>query len=353
MTIMKKRTIFSVLAFFLFFLASCGSQSADRGLVTDPYEQTEFMMGTVVNLKIFNEGKEDVLELAFDRLRELEAAIDEPDVEMGIEEVNSQAGIAPVEVSDDMYDLLKEAYLYSERSEGSFDFTIGPLTELWGIGSEDARLPEQEEIDAALELVDYRLVEFDDEAQTVYLPIEGMRFDLGAIAKGYMTDEMVTLFEDNSINTAIIDLGGNIFVMGNSSREAGADWNVGVQDPFEVRGSIVGSLPASSKSIVTSGIYERYVEVDGVQYHHLLNPETGYPFDNEIAGVSIISNLSIDGDGLSTLVFSEGLEKGLEYVNQLEAVEAVIVTKDREIYLSDGLVEDFKLTNEDFTLIER
>ena len=134
-----------------------------------------------------------------------------------------------------------------------------------------------------------------------------MKIDLGAIAKGFMTDVVVELLQNHDVTSAIIDLGGNIFVMGTNT--SGKDWSVGVQDPFSPRGSIIGKLNAADKSVVTSGIYERYLEVDGETYHHLLNPQDGYPFDNGLAGVSVITDHSIDGDALSTILFAKGLMK--------------------------------------------
>lgn len=349
---MKQWKMLFSLIVALLIVTSCGKENEARDLVSDPYSRTEFMMGTVVNVKVYNEGKEEVLTAVFDRMEELagKITVDEPGSE--VEAINQQAGIAPVAVSEDVYELLEAAYAYSEETRGSFDMTIGPLTELWHIGFDDARKPEQAEIDEALTLVDYRQVEFDEANQTVYLPKQGMRLDLGAIAKGYITDEVIKVLKEHEVDTAIVDLGGNVFVLGHSPRAENADWNVGVQDPFETRGEILGSIPVSNQTIVTSGIYERFLEVDGMQYHHLMDPETGYPFDNEIAGVSIISEKSIDGDGLSTAAFSDGLEAGLDYIEQIEGVEAIFVTKDRNVYVTDGLKKGFHLNNDTFTLQE-
>lgn len=341
--------------FFLLFgvlliVSGCGKKNEARILVDEPYSRTEFLMGTVVNVKVYNEGKEAVLDQAFDRIEELAAKITVNEKGSEIDQVNAQAGNEPVVVSDDVYELLKAAYTYSRESEGSFDMTIGPLTNLWHIGFDDARKPEQSEIDSTLPLIDYQQVEFDDQKHSVYLPKKDMLLDLGAIAKGYITDEVVKVLKANEVDTAIVDLGGNIFVLGHSPRAENAAWNVGVQNPFETRGEILGSLPVTNQTIVTSGIYERFIEVDGVNYHHLLDPNTGYPFDNDLAGVSIVTDKSIDGDGLSTVIFSKGLKAGLDFVNQRENVEAIFVTKDRAVYVSDGLKKSFRLNDDDFTL---
>ncbi|WP_035050856.1 FAD:protein FMN transferase [Carnobacterium pleistocenium] len=347
------KVILSLLA-IVFLLVGCRETTSvkERMLAEEPFERTEFLMGTVVKVTIYNQDQQAALDAAFNRLEELAGLItvDEEEENSEVEKINEQAGTKPVQVSDDLYYLLQAAFDYSESTVGSFDMTIGPITELWHIGFDDARKPEQSEIDETLALVDYSKVQFDDDAQTVYLPKEKMRLDLGAIAKGFITDEVVEVLKEHEVDTAIVDLGGNIYVLGDSTRGEGVGWNVGIQDPFETRGTILGSLALSSRSIVTSGIYERFLEVDGTNYHHLMNPETGYPFDNELAGVSVITKKSIDGDGLSTSLFSKGLEEGLEYVNTLEDVDAIFVTKDKNVYISDGLKGSFRLTNDDFTL---
>ncbi|WP_027108785.1 FAD:protein FMN transferase [Lacticigenium naphthae] len=347
------RKIIGLLAIIpvFFGLASC-EDAEMRELVKDPYEDTQFLMGTVANIKVYNKDKEEVVAKAFERVKELDAKIDINNEQSEVSKINEQAGIEPVEVSEDIFQLIEKAYYYSEESDGGFDLTVGPITELWHIGYDDARLPDQKEIDAALELVDYELVELNEEEQTVFLPIEEMRLDLGAIAKGFITDEVVKVLGSNGVDTAIIDLGGNIFVMGNSPRGEEESWNVGIQDPFEARGEIIGILPVIDRSIVTSGVYERNLEVDGQLYHHLMNPQTGYPFDNDLAGVSIVTESSVEGDGLSTAIYAMGIEKGLEYINKQEKTEAIFVTKDKKVEVSQGYADSFKLSNEDFSFIE-
>lgn len=350
----KQIGLIGIIGFLTFglFLGGCsGKDDAAVGTATilkEPYEKTEFLMGTYVTVRIYDEGKEAVLEKAFDRVKELadKVTVNEPGSE--IDKVNQAAGSEAIQISEDAYTLVKSAAEYSELSKGDFDFAIGPITELWHIGFDDARKPEQSEIDAALPLVDYEKVVLDDANRTVFLTEEGMRLDLGAIAKGYITDEVEELLDAEGVTTAIIDLGGNVYVMGGSPLRDGESWNVGIQDPLAARGETIGKTKQKNRSIVTSGIYERYIEVDGVTYHHLMDPETGYPFDNEIAGVSIISGKSIDGDALSTLVFGLGVEAGLAYVDSRDDIEAVFVTKDKKVYVSAGLKNNFELTNEDY-----
>lgn len=351
---MNVRKRWNVLLCFLaavLLLGACANGTQTAQVSNDPAEQTEFLMGTYVTLHIYDEGKEEVLAEGFELVKDLADKITGETTESEISKVNAAAGVEPVQVSPEVYEVTKIAHQYAEESDGKFNYAIGPITDLWRIGFDDARKPAQEEIDAALTRIDFRKVEFNDADRSIFLPEAGMMLDLGAIAKGYMTDKVKELFASEGVTTAVIDLGGNVFVMGGSPSRDGAEWNVGVQDPLAPRGQSLGRMEQKDRSIVTSGIYERYLEVDGVVYHHLMDPSTGYPFDNEIVGVSIISDKSVDGDALSTQVFGMGLEKGLAYVNGREDVEAVFITKDREVYISDGLKGNFELTNDEYTMM--
>ncbi|MDT2494408.1 FAD:protein FMN transferase [Enterococcus avium] len=342
---MKKRIVIMVFGLLMVLLTACDSNKPK--INEKPYEDKQFLMGTYVQMRIYDDGKEAALKPAFKRVKELADKITVNQEGSEIDAVNKEAGVKPVKVTDDMFFLLKEAYKYSQDSKGGFDMAIGPITSMWRIGFPDARKPAQNEIDQALKLVNYHEVEFNDENKTVFLKEKGMKLDLGAIAKGYITDEVVKVLKENDVTTAIIDLGGNVYVMGHSPRgNQKEDWTVGIQDPNQARNVVLGSVPESNMSLVTSGIYERYLEADGKTYHHLFNPKTGYPFDNDIAGVTIVSKKSIDGDGLSTAVFSMGVKEGLKYVEGLKDTEAIFVTRDDKVYVTAGLKDIFELNKE-------
>lgn len=355
---MRKKLLFSLITLGISFMVLTGcsnsanktttESSAATKILKDPYSDEQFLLGTYVRIRVYDEGKESALKPAFDRVKELGDKITINQKGSEIDEVNEQAGIKPVKVSDDVYTLVKRAYEYSQDSQGGFDMAIGAITQLWRIGFDDARKPSQEEIDQALKLVDYHKIELNDKEKTVYLKEKGMIIDLGAIAKGYITDEVVKVLKKQGVTTAIIDLGGNVYVLGHSPRGENQDWTVGIQDPNMARGSVLGSIKERNKTLVTSGIYERYLEVDGKKYHHLFDPKTGYPFDNDIASVTIITDKSIDGDGLSTAVFSMGVKKGLEYVESElnNGTEAIFVTKDDKVYVTDPIKDTFKLSED-------
>ncbi len=352
---MRKKLLFSLITLGISFMVLTGctdsakntttESSAATKILKDPYSDEQFLLGTYVRIRVYDEGKESALKPAFDRVKELGDKITINQKGSEIDEVNEQAGIKPVKVSDDVYTLVKRAYEYSQDSQGGFDMAIGAITQLWRIGFDDARKPSQEEIDQALKLVDYHKIELNDKEKTVYLKEKGMIIDLGAIAKGYITDEVVKVLKKQGVTTAIVDLGGNVYVLGHSPRGENQDWTVGIQDPNMARGSVLGSIKERNKTLVTSGIYERYLEVDGKKYHHLFDPKTGYPFDSDIASVTIITDKSIDGDGLSTAVFSMGVKKGLEYVESElnDGTEAIFVTKENKVYVTDPIKDTFVL----------
>lgn len=335
----------------MIFSIGCGqsTQTDTNQFTSMPYEKTSFLMGTIVTVKIYDEGKEDVLDLVFNRIEELAEKMASNDKDSEIDLINKNANIQPVQASEEVFHVIQAGKEYSDAANGSFDITIGPLTALWHIGYPNERKPLQSEIDLVLPLINYHDIELNKEDRTVFLKKKGMSLDLGAIAKGYITDEVVKVLEKNGITAAIVNMGGNIYVLGN--HPTGKKWTVGIQDPFSSRGDITGSISVSNKSIVTSGIYERFMVVDGIKYHHLLNPKDGYPINNDIAGISIISEKSIDGDALSTSVFTKGIKDGLKYIEKMKGVEAIFVSHDKKIYITPGLKKKFVLTNNQFEIV--
>jgi thiamine biosynthesis lipoprotein len=267
-----------------------------------------------------------------------------------LEKINAQAGIAPVKVHDDLVEVLLRARYFAEITGGAYDPTIGPLVKLWNIGFDGARVPSQEEIDRTLPLVNWRDLIIDRAAGTVFLARPGMRLDIGGIAKGYAADEAVDLIRGAGIPRAIVDLGGNIFAYG--IKEGNQPWRVGIQNPSGLRNAYLGVLELRNKTIVTSGVYERFLEADGERYHHILSPGDGYPVDNGLVSVTIIASRSIDADGLSTGIFVMGYEKGREQIDLLDDTEALFVFADNTIRGTAGALKNFTLTDTAYQLIE-
>lgn len=318
-----------------------------------PTSRTETLLHTAVQIQVFHEGEEveAALNDAFDYMEAMEVQFSTNLEGSDVYRINQAAGVEAVEVDEETFAVIKQALNIAEQSKGKFDISIGAVTNLWQIGSDDARKPSDDEIDAALPLIDYRKVTLDEENLTVKLEVKGMVIELGGISKGYIGGRVRDILASHGVTTAIINLGGNVVVMGTSpSNEEG--WNVGVQDPDETRGQVVGTQRVTNGAVVTSGIYERFVEVDGIKYHHILDPLTGYPLDNEISGVTVFANTSFEGDSYSTALFLFGIEDGINFVESIEGLEAVFVDKDHGVHLTSGLKDTFELTNEEYHLAD-
>ncbi|WP_353096638.1 FAD:protein FMN transferase [Tissierella praeacuta] len=321
---------------------------------TEPISRTEFLMNTVMTIKIYDNNDEKILEQVFSRLKEIENRMSATLENSDVDKINENAGIKPVTVNEDTYFVIDEAKHYAEISNGASDPTIGTLVNLWNISSGEKNrtsIPSVEEVEENKSYVNYKNLELLDDNQ-VFLKEKNMRIDLGSIVKGYAADEVNRILTENGVKSAIIDLGGNVFAHG--EKLDSSYWKIGIQDPFEFTGNYLGILEVKNSSIVTSGDYERFFEYKGKRYHHILDAKTGYPAENEITGVCVISNKSIDGDALSTTLFVLGLDKGKDLVNSLEDVEAMFITKDKSIYISKNLKDKFTLGKENtsFTIKE-
>ena len=323
---------FTVLLSFCFLYSSCAQNTPVR---------SEFVLGTVCTLNLFDEGTANVYSEVFARLNELDAILSANRDDSNIAKINNGAGIEPVKAAAETLTVLQAALVFSEKTEGLFDPSVGPLVKAWNIGTDYAAVPSSEKLKEALSLIDYKKISIDDEKGTVFLREKGMKLDLGAIAKGYAADEIVRILARHNIKKAIIDLGGNIYAFG--EKAPGISWKIGVRDPEETDGASIMTIQVQNKSIVTSGVYERFFEQDGMRYHHILDTRTGYPSENDLLSVTIITGKSIQADALSTTTFLLGSQKGLIMVEQMEDVEAVFISRNRVITATSGVRDSIKI----------
>lgn len=305
-----------------------------------------YVLGTLINLRAYGNVPEAAIDKAFEKLNDIDDKMSAFKENSEISRINLSAGINTQVVSDDTYFVVKKAVEYSKILEGTFDPTIRSLVKLWGIGTKEEKIPQRSEIDKALKLVNYNDVILEESNSSIKLKQEKQALDVGGIAKGFAADEVRNIFIKHSIKSALIDLGGNIFALGNKIDNT--PWRVGIQNPFKPRGEFIGILSVVNKSIVTSGNYERYFMKDGRRFHHIIDPKTGYPSESKIISATIISDDSIDGDGLSTGIYILGVEKSLSIIESIEGVEAVLVTEDKKVYVTSGIKEIFMLTDEEF-----
>lgn len=314
------------------------------------YEMESFCMGTIISQKVYGENaKVAAIEVEYE-MKRLEGLMSFFLESSEVSKLNRAAGQYEVELSDEVLFVLNKAKHYSEICKGSFDITLAPLARLWGIFTSSEKIPLQEEINEALKLTGHNYLSINNELKTSKLEKSGQCVDLGAIAKGYAADRAIEIYKQYGVESAFVNLGGNVAVLGNKPN--GDSFRVGIQNPLLQRGQCLGAVNAANKTVVTSGDYVRYFEKDNKKYHHILDPRTGYPAESSLMSTTIVSKESIAADALSTAIFILGLEAGIKLIDSQEDMEAIFITKDKEIYVTKGLKEDFTFFKTDgFTLV--
>lgn len=350
-------TICLTVAFLLSTVAGCSREDAQKEKSING-----FAFNTTYSITIYEGGSQKILEECISKCSEYEEIFsrtsnsselyqineieklyeqfgDEEEIRDRRSEKNQvdfqirEDGTLACQVSGELYDIIKKGIYYAEQSGGAFDITIAPVSSLWDFNGENSMVPSEEKIQKAVKKVSYRNI-YLEEGKLIFKE-PGMALDLGGIAKGYVADALKEYLKKQGVTSGIINLGGNILCVG---KKPGAEaFRVGIQQPFADRNETVTAIQAEDISVVSSGIYERcFRGKDGTLYHHILNPQTGYSYDNDLMAVTILSKKSVDGDGLSTTCFSMGLEKGMAYVDSLEDVAALFITKDEKLHYSQG-----------------
>ena len=313
-----------MIALALVLCTGCGA-----GKTPERISQIGFYLDTVITLSAHTENVQ-VLKDALEECGRYEQLLSRTIEGSDVWRIN-HAGGNPVEVSDDTVVILRCALDIARKTGGAFDVTIAPASTLWNFTSGEAVLPDADEIAKAAALVDWTRLTLD--GNTVTLP-EGMMIDLGGIAKGYIADRIKEYLEKRGIRHAILSFGGNVVAIGR--KPDGSDWTVGIQDISGAQGAYMLKARNTGGSTVTSGIYERGFDLDGVRYHHLLSAETGWPVQNSLASVTIFSESSMEGDALSTAAFVLGETDGVNLIESLDGIEAVFITRDRQVIQTSG-----------------
>ncbi|MDX5629394.1 MULTISPECIES: FAD:protein FMN transferase [unclassified Brenneria] len=311
------------------------------------YAYSAVLMGSPILLKLF-EHNESLAALVFRLIKQQENRLTVNRAHSDVMDVNHAAGSHPVAVSPSVFNLIKRAKAVSLLDDSCFNLAIGPLVKRWKIGFNGDSVPPAAELQALLALTNPADVILNEQQHSVFLAKAGMEIDLGAIAKGYIADLVRDLLHQHATRHALINLGGNVQTLG-VPQDSGLDaWSVGLKKPFSAPDDLIGVINVNNKSVVTSGIYERYFELNGRCYHHILDPKTGYPRDNELLSVTIISDDSIDGDIYTTLLYGMGVEKGLAYLSDKPGIEAIFVTRDRQVILSSQRQFTFTLLDNSY-----
>lgn len=293
-------------------------------------------LDTLIEIRIYDSTDRDLLHHCFDIIAEYEDKLSRTLEGTEIYRLNEEGS---VEMSDDVLALLQVGLYYSELSAGAFDITVEPISSQWDFKAEVPKLPDEGVLTEAVKHVDYTKLSVDGNQVTLADPQSGV--DLGAIAKGYVADRVKEYLVSEGVGSAIINLGGNILCVG--KKPDGSAFNVGLQYPFRARDEVIAVVAIDGFSVVTSGVDQRNFTIDDVFYHHILNPDTGYPYENGLLSVTIISENSVDGDALSTTCFALGLEKGIELIDSIDGIYAAFITEDYEVHYSEGFQEHIEV----------
>lgn len=322
---MKKtrRYLFLTACIILLLISGCQLSSV-------PYQKDFFAMDTYMSVLVYGNNAEQAADACVTEIQRLDTLLDKNDPKSDIFRLNHAQG-AMIPIEPETEDLLSLARTYAKQTSGKFDPTINAVSELWAIGSERERVPPGAELSQALRKVGYKnLVLSRGQAQLK----DGATVDLGGIAKGYAADRAVQILREYGIEHAVLSLGGNVYVLGSAPN--GQPWNIGIQDPDDKQ-DIIATLSLSNCSAVTSGDYERYFEQDGIRYHHIFDPKTGYPGNSGVRSVTIICESSTQADAYSTALFLMGMERGMEFYHQQGGFEAVFVLEDGSVQCTDGI----------------
>uniref|UniRef100_UPI004056F4D3 FAD:protein FMN transferase n=1 Tax=Agathobacter sp. TaxID=2021311 RepID=UPI004056F4D3 len=309
----------------------------------EKFQKSNFYFDTIITIIVYEKEYEAYIDDCFQLAAYYEKLFSATVADSDVSRINANAG-SFVEVDRETTYLIEKAIEFGTLSNGLFTISIGPLSNLWNISeiiktmdenriADASYIPTETAIQERLSHVGDSLIELN--GNLVRLTDSEAAIDLGGIAKGYIADRMKDYLVEKGVTSGIINLGGNVLTL--SEKPDGSLYSLGVQKPFAETGESIAIIEAADKSVVSSGNYERYFLVDGRIYHHILNPKTGYPVENELYEVTIISDSSLAGDALSTTCFALGLEEGMKLIESLENTEAIFITNDYEIHTSSGI----------------
>lgn len=314
----------------LCLLLSISSVGCEKNIY--PISKTEFMLDTVITITIYD-GDPDALDGAMTLCKKYENLLSKTIETSDVYKINHSNGTL-TQVSPDTAELLNTALNIAKTSNGAFDPTVLPLVEIWDVRNRTVP-PEEAEIKENLDYVNYNNIIING---TTVTSKKNAQLDLGGIAKGFIADKVKQYLMSKGVTSAVINLGGNTLLIGNKQ---GQNFSVGLQKPFGKNGELSAVLNLTDKTVVTSGIYQRYFEFENKIYHHIIDPKTGYPCDNEITSVTVITDSSTVADGLSTACLNLGIDNGTKLAKQYDA-ELIFIDTDGNLILTNGLNKTVK-----------
>ena len=330
------------LTLLLSALTGCGSKEPEKT------EKQIFAMDTVMTLTAYGEAAGPALDAAAAQINETARLLD-PEQEGSLVWTLNHSGGAQTEVPELLHHMLDTAGTVYARSGGALDLSVYPVVRTWGFIDQAYRVPSPDEIAAAMEGVDYAAVTFEQTGDTCFAAVpDGMEISFGSVAKGAMSDAVVDTLRENGVTSAVISLGGNVQTLG--LRPDGSDWTVAVQDPHDT-GTFLGTIAVGETAVVTSGSYQRYFEENGMVYHHIIDPATGYPAESGLLSATVVCPDGAMADCLSTAMFVLGEDGALDYWRTWGGFELLLVTTDGRVVLTDGLRDAFTANGDRYTIV--
>lgn len=308
----------------------------ERGNCLQSVSHSLRLMGASIILTIFHEDAQNLLLQSEQLLHLHKNRFSANDADSELMAINLQAGKKAVRVHPELFELITLGKKHSIATNSHLNIAIGPLVQTWRIGFSDAKLPSKEEIQTLLQITNPEDIILDDSKQEVYLSKVGMRIDLGALAKGYIADKLKQFLVEQGVQSGIIDLGGNILTIGENPTFQ-RPWRIGIKNPLLDRGEHVAVIAVSDASVVTSGIYERQLVVDGKTYHHIFDRTSGYPMETEVASITIVAEKSVDCEIWTTRLFGKNPYDIIEEIEQQPGLEAFVITKNQKMMYTSGI----------------
>ena len=306
-----------------------------------------FAMDTYMTVKAYGSNGDAAVDAAVDEINRLDALLSTGKKDSEIGQINANNG---GQLSEDGAVLMERSLELYKSTNGAFDVAIYPVMKAWGFTDGNYQVPDTDALKATLELVDPSLIDYDKETSTVSFKKDGVQIDLGGIAKGYTSSRIMDIYKEKGVTSGLVNLGGNAQVFG--TKPDGSLWRVAVQSP-DSEDEYLGVLETKDKAIITSGGYERYFEKDGVTYHHIIDPSTGYPADNGLISVTIVSADGTLADGLSTSLFVMGKDKATDYWKaHSDEFDMILLTDDEKLYVSEGIKDSFT-SDREFEIVEK
>lgn len=339
-------------------LVGCGQKTAEKSETASESSQNQsddiqeasrdvFAMDTYMTVKAYGPQGDAAVEAAVEEINRLDALLSTGNEDSEVAGINANNG---GHLSEDGAILMERSLELYKSTGGVFDVAIYPVMKAWGFTDGNYRVPDDETLKSLLQLADPSLIEYDSSTADVNFEEKGVQIDFGGIAKGYTSSRIMDIYKEKGVTSGLVNLGGNAQVLG--TKPDGSLWRVAVQSP-DAEDEYLGVLETKDKAIITSGGYERYFEKDGVTYHHIIDPSTGYPAENGLISVTIVSADGTLADGLSTSLFVMGKDKAVDYWRaHSDEFDMILLTDDEQLYVSEGIKDSFT-SDRDVNIVEK